>query len=106
MRKIVFLALFGLLILSNVKAQGVMVLNPDDSRCVVRCYSLEGGVMGKYKKVVISVDNGPKYEYEYNYKTQTGYNGEKCSWEGDVMQLAKEACRKGISLESIGFRRK
>ncbi|MCS6822198.1 MAG: hypothetical protein NZ551_10060 [Microscillaceae bacterium] len=107
MNKIVilpFLTGLFLLIFQPTQAQEAMVLNPNDTKCVVRAYTKMGGVRGDIKTVVISVDNGQKYRYEYNYKKQRGYNGVKCNWEGDVMKIAKEACQKGQSLESHGFK--
>lgn len=88
----------------NIQAQ-TMVLNPNDTQCVIREHSNLGGVRGNTKKVVISIDNGQKYYYEYDWKTKTGYNGQKISWEKDVMQIAYDACKYGRSLESLGFKR-
>lgn len=94
-----FLCLFGF-----VKAQQAMILNPNDSQCVVKAYTQLGGLRGNIKTVVVSIDDGKKYYYEYNWKTRTGYNGQKISWEKDVMQIAYDACKNGRSLENVGFK--
>lgn len=95
--------IFMILFSWNIQAQETMVLNPNDNQCVVRAYPRMGGVRGNMNKVVISIDNGQKYYYEYNWKTKTGYQGQKISWEKDVMQIAYDACKYGKSLESLGF---
>ncbi len=86
----------------TLKAQSMMVLNPDDKECVIRCY--KQSVMGNMATVKITVDNQKKYYYEYNWKNKTGYLGEKVSWERDVMQIAYNACKNGVPLEKVGFK--
>jgi hypothetical protein len=85
----------------NMYGQSMMVYNPNDSRCVIKAYYQS--VMGNIATVKSTVDDQQRYYYEYNWKTKTGYKGAKVSWEKDVMQIAYDACKKGISLESVGF---
>jgi hypothetical protein len=103
MKNLVIIAFLVVLGISNatVKAQNWMVKNPDDKSCVIS--GKDNGTFGKMKSVIIMVDDRKQYRYEFNWKTQTGKRGEKCSWIGDVMEIAMEACKKGISLESLGF---
>ncbi|GIV44213.1 MAG: hypothetical protein KatS3mg035_1336 [Bacteroidia bacterium] len=86
----------------NMYGQSMMVYNPNDSKCVIKAYSQS--VSGSIATVKITVDNQKRYYYEYNWKTKTGYKGTRVTWEKDVMEIACEACKKGIPLESIGFK--
>lgn len=79
----------------------MMQYNPNDKECVISCYPQS--VRGNIATVKIIVDGKKKYYYEYNWKTRTGKNGEKCSWERDVMEIAYKACKNGTNLEKVGF---
>jgi predicted 3-demethylubiquinone-9 3-methyltransferase (glyoxalase superfamily) len=100
LRILAFLVVLGLGN-ATVKAQNWKVINSNDKSCVIK--GKDNGTFGKMKSVIIMVDNQRQYRYEFNWKTQTGKRGEKCSWIGDVMEIAMNACKKGISLESLGF---
>jgi hypothetical protein len=103
MKNLVIIAFLLVLWLSTatVKAQNWTVINSNDKSCVIK--GKDNGTFGKMKSVIVMVDDQRQYRYEFNWKTQTGKRGEKCSWVGDVMEIAMYACKKGISLESLGF---